>query len=580
MSNKNEDKSNGRRFFLKSSTVLVASALFPAFWTQESIAAAQSTGSLFKGEGYSSIGEKDVGQYALNIFRAGVLFGLGKVPVAGPLISAIAAILWPMSGPSLWDQIKDQVEKMIDQKIDQAVYQIVKNFLDGLGLNLKSYISSLRTGDPSIISQNFVACHQIFTNEGPQFTSEGRQEQLLPLFAIFALLHISLLRDAVLNAKAMGWNQQVTDYYTKVTIDKIKEYGDYIDGVYEKERVRTFNRADQLPEGYSTPYTHKFFVKNEFLRKMQFAVLDTRELFPYLDPIKYPTEYTVQIDRVVYSWPVGSAKCQGREVYFNPGRGRLIRRPTAINLYSGGGFLDPDDGYNGAVVGYTVHYDSGYGPWGNSINYFGRYNPGQGDSNYGVDNSESNRNGPIVAVWVNDDLWTVKGDTPWEGAYLDLFKHDPEYLYTLKFEFENGVKSETAGGCLWSRPPNSCIYFQDHILVDICDEGYHTNPEVVGCVIFGFQLKNMGHIFKPEEVMRLHYITSTEEPTILELEDVAKEYQRNAIPVAASSQPQALMALPDLPADMPTVETRLPDWQSERQAFLEQCDAIRLDLVL
>lgn len=569
-----------RRFFLKTTAVVVSSVLFPALWTPRSFATESSVISLLDNTMYTDNGNTnlndEIENYALNIFRATIIFGLGKIPVLGGLIASIVSILWPASAASLWDKIKEQVEKMIDQKIDQAVYIIVKNFLDGLGLNLKSYISSLQTKNPNVISENFVACHQLFIHDEPQFRSEERQEQLLPLYATFALLHLTLLRDAVLNASSMGWDKSTTDYYINVTKEKIKEYGDYIDTLYEKLQKINDTQAEQLPQ--SMRLTHVFFMKNEFRRKMQIAVLDTRYLFQYMDTEKYPTKVPVKMERVVYSWPIGNAKSQGHEVSYDIERTRKLQKPTSFSLYSGGGKDYGENlGYPGGVVGGTVRYQDGFGPNGNSNNFFGRY---QNDDGHRYISNQT-EDGPIVAVWYNRGTlknygYVKKGDAPDHNEYLNT---NPEFLYTLRLEYENGKQSGIAGGCDGDRLPDSCIYIKDHILVDILEQGYQKDPGMVGCAIFGFQLKNCGQILNPEQMMYLDYVSSVDEPNIEDLEQVVSQYM-NSIENSDNSDnsDNNLQYSQGGLASIIASEEHLSYWQSMRTIFWDNCEQAKLVL--
>ncbi|MCC8371364.1 MAG: insecticidal delta-endotoxin Cry8Ea1 family protein [Rickettsia endosymbiont of Pseudomimeciton antennatum] len=470
----------------------------------------------------------------INNIRATILYGFGEIPYVGNFLALLIGLFWPSSEESIWDEIKAQVERLIDTKIDEAIYALVNGFLIGLGDNLKAFLQTVKLGDPALMSQNFVACHNLFVNELPQFQLQinDTQKQLLPLFVQFANLHLALLRTGVLNADKMNWPKDVRMLYTNIITQTIKDYGDYTNKMYQEIQ----DEADICP--ISDPnYVAQFYFGNECRRKYQISVLDFSFLFPFYDPVNYPNKVDVKLPRVVYMGPIGSNYEAGVEVSVDiPRRTYTILPPTSFSLYSGGGQYDC--GYAGGVVGYTVRYPGPHGPWGFQNCFEGRYQ--SDDGNIYVECQDSDH-GPITSVntWQHDP-YPIRDGTM-----------STEFLYSLQLVHKDGYCEPLAGGCSDSRLPNTTFTLPNHILVDICLESYSENSGAVACILLGFQLENMGHNIDGESLMRAYYVHSINE---LSRSELLATFQQNV------KMEQV-------------IDTKLQEWQESRKAFWSDCES-------
>jgi len=161
---------------------------------------------------------------------------LGMIPEVGTLLSALVSIFWPESGEDVWSQIKDQVEQLIQKDISQEVYQNVQNNLSGLQNDLQLYVTAAKQkNSPSVIADYWISADSNFGHDQPNFQAGGYELLLLPLFAQFANLRLSLLRDGVLFGKSWGWDQNTMETRANTLNQKILEFTNYVKGVYQAE---------------------------------------------------------------------------------------------------------------------------------------------------------------------------------------------------------------------------------------------------------------------------------------------------------------------------------------------------------
>ncbi len=469
----------------------------------------------------------------INDVRSIILYGFSKIPYAGAFLAQLIGLFWPQNAESIWDQIKAQVEQLINKKIDEAIYVLVNGFLTGLGNNLKAFLQTVKLGDPVLMSQHFVACHNLFINELPQFQLKinDTQKQLLPLFVQFANLHLALLRTGVLNADKMNWSKDVRTLYINITTQAIKDYTDYTNKIYQEIQ----DEAD-AHEIFDSNYVARFYFSNECRRRYQILVLDFSFLFPFYDPVRYPNKVQLDISRVVYMGPIGSNYEAGEQVSINiPGRTESMLPPTSFSIYSGGGQCG--EGYAGGVVGYTVRYPGNHGPW-KSSNYFeGKYQ--QGDGNIYVECQSAH--GPITSVktWQHNPY-------PIDDGTIST-----EFLYSFQLVHKDGYCEPLAGGCFESRLPNTTFTLPNHILVDICLESYSENAGAISCILLGFQLENMGHNIDGESLMRTYYVHSINEP----------------------SHPELLAILQQKVGIEQVIAIKWQEWQESRKIFWLDCES-------
>jgi len=291
--------------------------------------------------------QQELLQYSVdwnNVALQAITAGLDQIPVIGDLLSHLVFAFWPPSGEDIWGEIKQKVEALINQAISQDDYDRVQAELgtaaqdSGLIGVLNNYLGSVNP-DPN---QNngmkpqptWDSANQTFTFAQSAFQQDGIQLLLLPLFAQFANMHLSLLRDGVKE----NW---VNDSELQ---SRIADYTKYVDDTYQ--------------QGYATRASANkgFNYLNEYVQYMQISVLNFRETWPYFDPAKYPPPVKVTFTNQTYFTITGSLNRQC-------GNYTLPSIPTSavtnIDVYW---LEDLYDDYN-VVLGTQVNYADAQEPY-------------------------------------------------------------------------------------------------------------------------------------------------------------------------------------------------------------------------
>lgn len=241
-----------------------------------------------------------------NAAEQSIAGALGLVPEVGSLLAALVYIFWPPSQEDIWSEIEQQVEQLINQKIDQLVYQQVKDDLSGLSGALSDYISAVKTGDNANISAQWIATETIFDAELPHFQSSGYELLLLPLFAQFANLNLSLLRDGVLFGSQWGWNAAYQQSIAQKLTKNVGAFTSYANQTYQNGYSKVVGST-----GANNHTCEPFRTVNAFVRQMTLTVNDFSQNWQYFDLSKYPNPVKVYLSREIYSDPVGTADDSG-----------------------------------------------------------------------------------------------------------------------------------------------------------------------------------------------------------------------------------------------------------------------------
>lgn len=226
-----------------------------------------------------------------NVALQAITAGLDQIPVVGGILSHLVFAFWPPSGVDVWAEIKQKVEALINQKISADDYSRVQSKLgsaqDSSGLvgNLQSYLRSVSPNNNKLDPQTtWTDAHEAFISAQSAFQQEGIELLLLPLFAQFANMHLSLLRDGV----QRGW----------ITVDRlqfrIQNYSEYVDKCYQTG----YQSRANANKGFN--------YLNEYVQSMQISVLNFRETWPYFDPTKFPPPVKVAFTNQTYFTISGS----------------------------------------------------------------------------------------------------------------------------------------------------------------------------------------------------------------------------------------------------------------------------------
>ena len=238
-----------------------------------------------------------------NAARVVVSTGLGQIPGVGFVLSALVNIFWPSSKQDVWGEIKEKVEALIDEKISQLVYQNVQESLEGLKNNVDDYLWAVKNAQTkTYISEKYNVAQGNFLQSLPHFQSKGYEVLLLPLFAQFANLYLSLLRDGILYGADWGWSEEIQQHNREQIIKTINDYSTYTDSTYSKGLDDVKKKAPS-----NKHKTEPFNTVNNYVRQMTLTVMDFRNMWKYYDPVEYPKPVKVFLDREIYSDAVGTA---------------------------------------------------------------------------------------------------------------------------------------------------------------------------------------------------------------------------------------------------------------------------------
>jgi hypothetical protein len=377
--------------------------------------------------------------------RTVVLFGLGKIPEVGGIISGLLGALWPSSEVDVWAEIKDRVAEMISQKLSELQYKLVKENLSGLKTLLVSYRDAVedRRANRSI-SELYTSTISHFEANKAHFMSEGQEVPLLPLLAPMANMHLALLRDGVTCGTSWGWDDKdIAREATKLR-NQIKEYSDFVAKWYKTGLSRI-----QVQD--TTYRIESWRERNKFVRFMTLSVLDFAYFWPYYDPAVNPGDPSAvpALTRTIYSDPIGTAD----------GYGITIRPPsaepiTAMNAW-GWTFVDA----------FQVTYG---GVWGARLGS----QPTKSDQ-HGVNTPPQ---GWSVGVQAANPMTKVSGHSG----------HIPE---VVRAWFKDGKVTSACGGFKRRYPPQDGweFGFDGHVLSSVDVMGASRHYGSANCVVFGFR---------------------------------------------------------------------------------------------
>jgi len=243
-----------------------------------------------------------------NAAEVTVAASMEMVPEVGSILGALTYILWPESSTDVWGQIEAQVEALINQKLDTLVYSQVQASLTGLHSNVNDYLTSLQTGTgvPTYISEKWNVANGDFQQQLATFQLSGYEVLLLPLFAQFANLHLSLLRDGALFGANWGWTSAITNSIASTLTSNIASYTAYAQKIYQQGYQSVVNSTKS-----SNHSCQPFRTVNSYVRQMTLTVLDFAQMWAYFDPEKYPDPTKVYLSREIYSDPVGTCDDSG-----------------------------------------------------------------------------------------------------------------------------------------------------------------------------------------------------------------------------------------------------------------------------
>ncbi|HSV30303.1 MAG TPA: insecticidal delta-endotoxin Cry8Ea1 family protein [Candidatus Omnitrophota bacterium] len=235
-----------------------------------------------------------------NALRTAVLFGVGRIPTAGPFFSTMLGLLWPVASADPWPKIQQRVEELIDERLADDKKEDVKEKLAGIGELGKQLDLEAKSGAPDKVYVSYITLRDLIIAYMPEFQTPRYRLLLLPYYAQLVNIQLALLGDAVRNADKWGLDAAevgvaVTDLRALIT-----DASAYVEKVLAEERVNLSLRAARTLRPLP-------FLSIAFERTMALTVTDFAFYWPYLDPTKYPDATKVpRLEREIFSDPHGS----------------------------------------------------------------------------------------------------------------------------------------------------------------------------------------------------------------------------------------------------------------------------------
>lgn len=352
--------------------------------------------------------------------KSAVSTALGMVPEAGDILSSLNDIFWPTDQPSVWDQIKTQVEQLVDQKIADNVYQQVSDDLKGLNGVLQLYLDAVNDDDPNHIYTNWANLRYTFVDNLPHFQEAGYEFLLLPLYAQFTNMYLTVLQDPLLPALDPNGNPTMTGKNWNMNDKELADVGnhllDFITAA-TKYTTNTFltQRTLQVKNvQFDANNCEPLKTKNRFDRSVTRTTLDYIDLWQYYDYTKYPLANPVAVvfTREIYSDPYGFIS-EDHQITDMPPQW-ATQLPTRVLIIGGHS--------NDHILAVQVNYPGNTGPSYQSSTYGGL-----------------NGNGSSII----DDLNKL---TPNNPIVFPIATYDGTGVVSFEFRYANGYTTGRIGG--------------------------------------------------------------------------------------------------------------------------------------
>ncbi|EOO23403.1 hypothetical protein ICM_05621 [Bacillus cereus BAG1X2-3] len=229
----------------------------------------------------------------------------------------------------------NDVQQLIDQTLENHIRNEANQRFNSIQANFNQYLSnkSLYINNPSDSTRRLFV-NSLSANERDlrialdvTFSLANREVLLLPNFTQIAMLHLTILKDAVMfsgpdliaptvseASENSILNRPPSDSYESALLTNISMYTNYCVRHYNEGLNRIRNR------GTSGNIWLNF---HSFRREMTLTVLDFVALFSFFDTTKYPASRNFtppvvsQLSRVIYTDPVGAIRTDGRG-WFDP----------------------------------------------------------------------------------------------------------------------------------------------------------------------------------------------------------------------------------------------------------------------
>lgn len=396
---------------------------------------------------------------------------LEMVPGVGALLAGLAGVFWPRDSADLYtliDQIENvsaqQIAKTALQSLQQAIYDF--NWLENEQWYQHCVLTITEpncTSDKQALVQSYDTWVEKFRDSGVAFQQDpALHDDLLPMYAQYENMYLSLLREGLLYGGQWGVNATSMAKYRKYLQEELDTTGTGR-GIGYVDAVDTANRPDAGNDWA------EWKAWNAYERKMELEVRDFRRLWPYMDPEKYPNGYPgLTQTRMILSDPVGcynvypkapvNPEGLGMIRYFQVWEDNDTAELTgfdiidAIQVYASGLPTPPPIMGDDTPDGNTLYWSLGNWPRA----YIDRIHYGEGET---VATLDKKRFPQGLTFHFND------GSTASLGSYANIF--------------------------LTSQVHEGDFAYEDHILANARIAGIHTwqyTDSTANCLVFGFRL--------------------------------------------------------------------------------------------
>lgn len=214
--------------------------------------------------------------------------------VAGKNIASLYGVEWPGTNAG--------IKGLINDAMADDFKALVSDTLDGLGDVLNNFVNwetCCAKSDPDLVLSYWSAAQTDFVQNLTVFQDSRYQVELLPLFAQYENLYITLLREAVLFGRQWGMSWNAVAEASSLLTQSIADATSYVNTVYK-------TGLDDLPNP-SDPQKN-FDDRNPYERDMRINVLDYADAWPYQDPTVHSFGGPdFRLTRMIYSDSVGHA---------------------------------------------------------------------------------------------------------------------------------------------------------------------------------------------------------------------------------------------------------------------------------
>nr|CAA10671.1 Cry2Aa protein [Bacillus thuringiensis] len=156
------------------------------------------------------------------------------------ILSELWGIIFPSSSTNLMQDILRETEQFLNQRLNTDTLARVNAELIGLQANIRefnqqvdNFLNPTQNPVPLSITSSVNTMQQLFLNRLPQFQIQGYQLLLLPLFAQAANMHLSFIRDVILNADEWGISAATLRTYRDYLRNYTRDYSNYCINTYQ-----------------------------------------------------------------------------------------------------------------------------------------------------------------------------------------------------------------------------------------------------------------------------------------------------------------------------------------------------------